>query len=52
MYNAKRAATIKCSKEGTLYALDRLTFVNIVQDSAIKKRSENLKIIGKIAILS
>lgn len=40
MYNAKRAASIKCSKAGTIYALDRLTFINIVQESAIKKREE------------
>ncbi len=52
MYNAKRAASIKCIKEGVLYALDRQTFVNIVQESAIKKRSDNLKILGQIEILS
>ena len=39
MYNAKRAASIKCSKPGTIFALDRLTFINIVQESAIKKRT-------------
>jgi cAMP-dependent protein kinase regulator len=31
MYNAKRAASVKCSKAGVLFALDRLTFINIVQ---------------------
>lgn len=48
MYNAKRAASIKCAKSGTLYALDRQTFTNIVQESAIKKRKEYMKIIEEI----
>ena len=38
MYNAPRAASIKCSKEGTLYGLDRLTFKNIVEDAANRRR--------------
>lgn len=52
MYNAKRAASIKCAKAGTLYALDRMTFINIVQESAIKKRKDYEKIIDQIEILS
>jgi len=52
MYNAKRAATIKCSKAGTLYALDRVTFIAIVQDSAIKKRKAYERTIDQIEILS
>lgn len=52
MYNAKRAASIKCSKAGAIYALDRLTFINIVQESAIRKRGDYEKIIGRIEILS
>lgn len=52
MYNAKRAASVKCSKAGTLFALDRLTFINIVQESAIRKRAEHEKIISRIEILS
>lgn len=31
MYNAPRAATIKCKAAGRLYALDRSTFTNIIQ---------------------
>lgn len=38
MYNANRAATITCSKEGILFSLDRQTFTNIVQESSIKRR--------------
>jgi len=30
MYNAPRAASIKCSKSGILYGLDRQTFKNII----------------------
>jgi cAMP-dependent protein kinase regulator len=52
MYNAQRAATIKCVKSGTIYALDRLTFINIVQESAISKRKSYEKIIDQIEILS
>lgn len=48
MYNAKRAASIKCSKPGVLFALDRLTFINIVQESAIKRRQEYQKVIDQI----
>ncbi len=48
MYSAKRAASIKCVKSGVLFALDRLTFINIVQESAINRRKEYQKIIGQI----
>ena len=52
MYNAKRAASIKCTKAGTIYALDRQTFTNIIQESAIKRRKQYMKIISEIEILS
>ena len=48
MYNTKRAASIVCSKKGVLFGLDRQTFTNIVQDSAIKRRKEWKAIIDKI----
>ena len=38
MHNTKRAASIKCVKKGFIFGLDRLTFSNIVQESAINKR--------------
>jgi cAMP-dependent protein kinase regulator len=37
MYNSPRAATIRCSKSGILYGLDRQTFINIVQQLAQNK---------------
>ena len=52
MYNAKRAASIKCTKAGTIYALDRQTFTNIIQESAIKRRKQYMKIISEVEILS
>lgn len=42
MYNAPRAATIVSKGNGKLYALDRQTFINIVQEAAIKKRKLSL----------
>ena len=38
MYNAPRAASIKCSVQGTLFGLDRQTFKHIVEESANKRR--------------
>jgi cAMP-dependent protein kinase regulator len=38
MYNAPRAATITAKTPGKVFALDRLTFSQIVKQSAIKKR--------------
>jgi cAMP-dependent protein kinase regulator len=52
MYNAPRAATIKCKKTGEVFKLDRQTFRNIVQEAAIKKRDYYSKIISKVNILS
>jgi hypothetical protein len=52
MYSAKRAATIKCTKPGTLFGLDRMTFVNIVQESAIQRRKDYENILSQIEILS
>lgn len=52
MYNAPRAATITCEKNGTLFKLDRQTFRNIVQEAAINKRNYFSKILSKVDILS
>ena len=38
MYNAPRAASIKCKTAGKLFGLDRATFNHIVQEAATKKR--------------
>jgi cAMP-dependent protein kinase regulator len=48
MYNAKRAASVKCVKPGILFALDRHTFTHIVQESAINRRKEYEKILDQI----
>jgi cAMP-dependent protein kinase regulator len=52
MYNAPRQATIKCSKDGVLYGLDRQTFINIVQGAAMKKRQSINDCISKVGILA
>lgn len=52
MYNAPRAATIKCTHDGLLFKLDRQTFRNIVQEAAIKKRAYYGKILARVDILS
>jgi len=48
MYNAPRAATIKCKLAGNMYGLDRLTFTNIVQEAATKKRKHYHDVISKV----
>ncbi len=48
MYNAPRAATIKCKTAGKMYGLDRSTFTNIIQEAAIKKRKANLEVLSKV----
>jgi cAMP-dependent protein kinase regulator len=50
MYNAPRAATIKCKTVGKIYGLDRSTFTNIIQEAAIKKRKVNMDVINKVEI--
>lgn len=52
MYNSPRAATIKCIKEGVLYGLDRATFLSIVREAAMKKRTYISDIISKVGILA
>jgi cAMP-dependent protein kinase regulator len=52
MYNAPRAATIKCKSPGMLFKLDRQTFRNIVQEAATKKRDYYSTILAKVDILS
>lgn len=52
MYNAPRAASIKCKTKGKLYGLDRATFNNIVQEAATKKRKYYSEVISKVEILA
>jgi cAMP-dependent protein kinase regulator len=48
MYNAPRAASITCKTEGKIFALDRQTFKNIVQEAATKKRKNYSQILSKV----
>lgn len=52
MYNAPRAASIKSKAGGKLFGLDRVTFNNIVQESATKKRKYYSSILSKVEILA
>jgi cAMP-dependent protein kinase regulator len=52
MYNAPRAASIKCKIPGKLFGLDRATFNHIVQESATKKRKYYSEILSKVEILA
>lgn len=51
MYTAARAASIQCSKAGTLYALDRQTFKHIIEEAATKKRQKLSDTLSKVQIL-
>lgn len=48
MYNAPRAATVKASGAVKLWALDRLTFRVILQDSTMKKRDMHKTFLEKV----
>lgn len=52
MYNAPRAATIKSKTDGTLFALDRITFSQIVKQAAIRKRELYQSVISTVGIFS
>ena len=52
MYNAPRAATIKCTEAGVIYGLDRQTFKHIVEDAANRRREKFREILSKVSILS
>ena len=50
MYNAPRAATIVSKGEGKLFALDRITFSQIVKQAAMKKRELYQNVISNVEI--
>lgn len=53
MYNAPRAATIKCTSESSvLWAMDRVTFRRILMNTTSKKRKMYEKFLSTIEILS
>lgn len=52
LYNAPRAATIKCvTTECVLFALDREAFNHILRESTVKKREKYEKLLEKINLL-
>ena len=52
LYNAPRAATIKCaSDECVLFALDREAFNHIVREATVKKREKYEKLLLQIDLL-
>jgi hypothetical protein len=52
LYNAPRAATVTAVTPCIAWALDRVTFKAIMQDSAMKQRSLYTDIIDRVPILS
>lgn len=52
MYNAPRAATIISKGVGKTFALDRVTFSQIVKQSAIKKRELYQSVISSVNIFA
>lgn len=51
MYNTPRAATVKCSKNGTIWSLDRKTFRQIIVKANAKKRSQYEAFLQTVEIL-
>ena len=52
MYNAPRAASIRCKNPGKLYSLDRVAFNQVVKESASKKRDLFKSILDSIELFS
>ena len=52
LYNAPRAASIYAKTDCVLWALDRLTFNNIIKESAINKREKYKKFLETVPLLS
>lgn len=51
LYSAPRAATIISKTDAVLFALDRLTFNNIVKDAAQRRRKIYDEVLQKVEIL-
>jgi len=51
LYNMPRAATIKATTDGSLWAMDRMTFRKIVLKSAFQKRKMYEAFLGNVSLL-
>jgi cAMP-dependent protein kinase regulator len=51
MYNAPRAATVRCSSESVLWALDRVTFRRILMENTSRKRRMYENFLEEVQIL-
>lgn len=51
MYNMPRAATVQAEADGSLWAMDRLTFRKIILKNAYKKRQIYEALIDSVPIL-
>lgn len=51
LYNAPRAATLKCTSDCKLFVLDRSTFNHVVKDSAVKKRNRYETFLSNVELL-
>lgn len=52
LYNAPRAATVRCTSDSLLWAVDRMTFKYILMTSTIAKRNQYKGFIDNVMILS
>lgn len=51
LYNAPRAATLKCTTDCSLFVLDRETFNHVVKGSAVKKRNRYEAFLSNVELL-
>lgn len=51
LYNAPRAASINCKRDGICFSLDRACFNHIVKDAAMRKREIYESFLNKVDIL-
>ena len=52
MYNCPRAATVKCTASGVLWALDRATFRTILCSKQASEDRELATFLGSVQLLS
>ena len=52
LYNAPRAATVKCISDGTVWCLHRLALRKAIRDQATKSSQQNINFLKKVPLLS